>query len=198
VIAGTFGLRVQGDEPSDRGDRRLCLVVVLVGVVLVLRADPLANDHRDLVVFRRMDTHGTASVDNLQAGSRRKILLDVVVEVVVLPKDVREVAVIKIDLIADSRPVHALDLSRHQTRHHDHDDQENSSGADSAGANALALRLLVLDQLDQSPQDQQGRPIVREQMRHAADREIPHRAHQADDADDDQDDGRGERAMPRR
>ena len=58
-----------------------------------------------------------------------------------------------------------LDLGRDQAEDDDHDDQQNASGADAGRRDAFALRPLMLDQLDHTPQDQQRRPVVGEQVR---------------------------------
>ena len=82
VISRTIRFRVHRDQAADARDYRLGLIVVLVGIRLVLRANSLTDYHCDLVVVRGMHTDCTACVDDFQAGSRRKNLLQMIVEVV--------------------------------------------------------------------------------------------------------------------
>ena len=89
MIAGGFRIGIDRDQPADRGDGGLGLGVVLVGVVLVVGANALADNHGDLVVIGGMNTDRAVSVDDLQAGARREILLEMVVEVVVLRRRYR-------------------------------------------------------------------------------------------------------------
>src|SRR5450432_2276955 len=194
MIPRALGHGVNRDQAADRRYRGLGLFVVLVGVILVIRAHALADDDGDLVVVGGMHAHRATRVNHFQAGSRGERLLQMIVEVVGLPEEVGEVAVVEIHLVAKSGPVHVIHLRRDQTKYDDHDGEEHSAGADAGSARAVALRSLMLEKFDHAPQNQQRRPVVGKQVRQPAEGHDAHGAQQADDAHHDQHERPGKRA----
>src|SRR6202008_4802323 len=108
MIPGAFDLGVDSDQSTDRRDRRLGFTVVFVTVALIVSVYALAYHDRDLAVIGSMHADRTMSVDHLEAGVRRESLLQVIVVVECFPKNVGEVAVIDVDLIAQAGPVHSF------------------------------------------------------------------------------------------
>ncbi len=171
----------------------LVFCVVFVGVALVFRAHALADGDGDFVIVGGADADRAVIVIDAQAGSGgRDVLFEVVVEVEGFAKDVVEVAVVDVHVVAELAPVEARGLGGDESADDDEDDQENSAGADAASGHAVALGLLVLDQLDDAPEDQQRGPVVSEQGSQAHPGEHVQVAQQEDDAEDDQHDRSGE------
>src|SRR5262249_40629893 len=144
-----------------------------------------------------MHAHGAMIVDNFEARVPWEVLLQMIVVVERIAKHVVEITVVDIDFIAQPAPVHAFELICDQAENDDHNDKQNSTSADPRGARALVARLLMLDDLDHAPQDQQYWPVTGEQVSQLADRKNMHGAEQKDHADDDQHERPGERSMPR-
>src|ERR1019366_413905 len=119
----------------------------------------------DLVVIRGVNADRTASVDDFKASCRREGLLEMIVKVVALAEDAVEVAVVDVDVVANSGPVDAFQLGRNQTKNDDHDHQENSARANPGGTSAFPLRALMFEQFDHAPENQQHRPVTGEQVR---------------------------------
>src|SRR5579863_4081712 len=90
-----------------------------------------------------------------------------VIEVKAFVKNVVEVAVIDVHVVAQFVPVEARGLGGHESTHDDGDDKKHSSGTDAADGHAFALGLLVLDELDDAPEYEQSRPVVSEQSAQA-------------------------------
>src|SRR3974390_1968971 len=160
MISSRFRLGVNGDESARDGNCRLGFTVVLVSVGLIVSANPLANHDSDLVVIGCGHSDRAACIDHLQACSGWEGLLQVIVEVITLTEDAVEIAVVKIELIVQPGPVHAFELAGDEAEDDDHDDQEDTAGADSSGASAFALGALVLNQLDDAPEDQEHWPVI--------------------------------------
>jgi hypothetical protein len=73
--------------------------------------------------------------------------------------------------------------------------QENAAHANAARRLAVALGLLVFDQLEHAPQDQQRGPEAGKQRSEVVDIHDPHRPQQEQDSHQDQHDGPGNRTM---
>ena len=198
VIAGGLSLGVERQQPSGGGDGRLGFRVVLVGVTLALGADALADSDGNFVVVGEADADRAVIVVDAQAGNGwRQILFEVVVEVEGLAEDVIQVVVVDVHVVADLAPVETRGLGGHESEDDDEDDEKDSSGADAARGHAIALRLLILDQLDHAPQDQQRRPVVSEQSSQAHPGQHVQVAQQENDAEDNQHNRSGKRAAAR-
>src|SRR5258708_13807568 len=162
MVACTLDLGVQRDQAANCGESGLGLLVVLVSVVLIVSANALTNDYGDLVVVRGVHAHRTVIVDYFKTGAGREVLLQMVVEIEGLAENVIEIVIVNVDLVANARPVEACRLGRDQSGHNNDYDQKYSGSANPWSRGSLPLRLLVLDQLDHAPQDQEYRPIVSE------------------------------------
>ncbi len=102
-------------------------------------------------------------VVHAQAGNGgRDFLFEVIVEVEGLTEDVVEVIIVDVDVVAEFVPVDARGLGGHESAKNDDDDQKNSTGTDAARGHAVALGLLILDEFDDAPEDQEQRPVVSE------------------------------------
>jgi len=101
-------------------------------------------------------------------------------------------------LVSDFAPVEARCLGGDEPTDDDDYDEKDSSGTDAAWRKAIALRLLMLDQLDDSPQDQQQRPVVRKPRSQPRPGEQVQVAQQEDDSKHDQNERSGERTPWRR
>src|SRR2546423_1357627 len=112
-----------------------------------------------------MNADRATSGNDFQTGPGREVLLEMIVEVVALSENVGEIAVIDVEIIANSRPVHPLHLSCDQAKHYDDHDQENSPRANAGSTSSLALGALVFQQFDDAPKNKQKRPVVGEQVR---------------------------------
>ena len=88
---------------------------------------------------------------DLQARVGREGLLEVIVEIERVAEDVVEFSVVHVDFIAEPRPVHPFQLVGNKAEHNDHDNEQNSTRADSRGACAFTPRPLVLENLDHTP-----------------------------------------------
>src|ERR1700694_369142 len=198
MISGGLGLGIDRNQATDRRNSGLGFMVILVGVVLIVGANALADHYRNLVIVGSVNADRPVRVNDLDAGARREVLLEMIVEVVAMTENVAEVAVVEVELVMQTGPVHVLDLGRDQSENHDHDDQDHAPSADSRGTITLALRALMLDQLDHSPDNQQRRPVIGKQVRQAANREDAHGGHQKDGAENDQDARSGKGPAARR
>src|SRR5208283_3922717 len=119
-------------------------------------------------------------------------LFEVVIEVMGFAEDVIEIAVVDVHVVADLAPVKARGLRRHEPAKDDDDDQKNPSGADTARWHPIPLGLLVFNQLQDPPQNQQQRPVVREQSPQARPGQHVQIAEQEDDSEDNQHHGPSE------
>src|SRR5258706_2190194 len=201
MTTGGLGFGFERQKSAGCGDRRLGLRVVLVGITLTFRADALADRDDDLFFVREADPDGAVFVIDTEAGrGGRQILFKVVVEVVSLTEDVIKIAVFKVHIVAEFAPVETRGLGGDETAHDDEDHEKNSASADAARGNAIALGLLIFDQLDHAPKNQQSGPVVREQRPQPHPRKHVQVAHQEDDPDHNQHkwSGKGATAMAQR
>src|SRR4029077_8111851 len=94
-------------------------------------------------------------------------------------------------------PVEARGLGGDESADDDADNEKDAAGADAAGGYAVALGLLIVDQLDYAPEDQQRGPVVGEQSPEPHPGKHVEVAHQEDDPEDNQHKRAGKRAAAR-
>src|SRR5205823_2662441 len=90
-------------------------------------------------------------------------------------------------------PLHHLACN--QTSNYNHHHQHDTAGTDAAGSLSLAVCLLVLNQLDNAPNNQQHRPIVRKPEAKVVPGNNPHVAEKEENSDDDQHNWASERTL---
>ena len=82
--------------------------------------------------------------------------------------------------------------TRTQSEHHQEDQEHNAAEAEAARTVAVPLRVKVLGQLDQAPQDDQHRPVAGEQIAQVSPAQVAKVAQQEQHAKNDQDNGPGD------
>src|ERR1700730_19151164 len=194
MVARALDLGVQRDQAADASNCGLGLAVEFVGIALIARADALVDDHRDLVVVRSMDADRAMIIHYLEAGAGREVALEMVFEVIGFPKQILKILVVDSHVVANLAPVKTRRLSCDQPEENDDDDQKNSSGANAARACAFTQGRLILDQLDDAPEDQKQGPVMgkpQAQPRPGKDVQV---AQQKQQTKKDQNEGAGKRA----
>src|SRR5580692_6029250 len=154
MIARALIVCIENDHASADGNLRLGAGVPLVGITLVLRADPLMHNHANLIILGGTNVDGPAHVSNAQTGSSGKGLSKLVVKVKFRSEDGEIVAIVDVDLIPEFSPIHVGSLSRDQSTNDDSNDQKDATGAEPGSPSALPLRLLVFNKLDHARDDQ--------------------------------------------
>ena len=162
MVASGVHFGIEGDQAADGGQGGLGLGIELVGSGLVIGADALAHRDSDLIVVGGVDADRAMIIHDLKAGPGGEVLLEMVVEVEGIAEDVVDVFVVDAHVVANLAPVESVGLGGHQAADHDDDNQQNAARADAARGGAFTLGLLILDQLDHAPEDQQKRPVMRE------------------------------------
>ena len=128
--------------------------VVLVGILLVVGAHTFAYYDLDLIVVAGSHVYRAVIVYHLEISAGRKCLAQFVVVIESFAEEV-EVAIVNIKFVAEGMPIHPVRLRGNQPGRDDENHQENSTHAYARRAHAFALCLLVLDQLDDAPNNQQ-------------------------------------------
>src|ERR1700728_2288359 len=105
-----------------------------------------------------------------------------------------EVSAVDVHVVADLAPVETRGLGGDQYAADNDDDEKNSARADAAGGQPVALGLLVLDQLNDAPEDQQKGPVVSEPGSKARPGKHVEIAQEKDDSQNDQDERSGKGA----
>src|SRR5262249_38060371 len=127
---------------------------------LPLGIDALVDRDMDLIVVRRADVEGAAFAGHMQAAPAGESLLQIV-GVVVGVAPPRHVTAVPVKGLAKFVPV-AIYAGCAQASQHQEDDEDDSSGSDALSPVSAARSLLVLEQLDDAPEDEQDRPIMGE------------------------------------
>src|SRR5579863_576679 len=162
MISGSLIVRVQRHHASTAGDLGFGAGIPFIGVSLTLGVNALVDDHANLIIVGGNNIHSATSVGNVEAGSCREGLRQLVVIVVLGSKDCEIVVIIDVDLVFELSPVEVGRLGRNQTKKDDGNNQKYSTCAEPGGARALPLRLLIFDQFDHARDDEQHGPVVRE------------------------------------
>src|ERR1700674_100178 len=115
------------------------------------------NRNVDLTIVGGGNVHRSADIVHVQACACGKVLLQLILVIVCLPKKA-EVGIVNIDLVAKFSPVEVGGLGGNQTKENESHDQNHAASADSGSARAGPLRLLVFDELDNACKDEQHRP----------------------------------------
>src|SRR5579862_714613 len=184
-MVANLSLGVENHRVACESDLWFGLLVVFIGVILAFGAHALANYHGDLLVISDADVHRAVIVIDAKAGNRGRYgLFEMVVEIVGLAKNVVEVAAIDAHVVADLTPVKSRGLGGNESADDNDDDQKNPAGSDAARRQSIALGLLVLDQLEHSPQNQQQWPVVGEPGSQARPGEQVHVAQKENDSKD--------------
>src|SRR4051812_6551419 len=97
-------MSAQSDFVAADGDQWLGGRIGLVSFCLIVCVNPFVRGHMNLVVFGRNHVHSTTVVDDMQAATGRKILLQLVFVTVAVTEQ-RQIFVPKIDVVADLIPV---------------------------------------------------------------------------------------------
>src|SRR4030088_1478003 len=117
-----------------------------------------------------------------------------VVEAKWFPKKILKILVVDSHVVANLAPIKTRRLSCDQPEENDDDDQENSSGANAGRACAVTQGRLILDQLDDTPEDQKQRPVMGKPQAQPRPGEDVQVAQQKEQAKKDQNEGAGKRA----
>ena len=192
MSASAFCVGVQRNIAIADRDLRFGAGVVFIGILLPVGANSLADYNLDLVVVRDVHIDRAVIVHHAEAAARWKRLCQLVV-IVVRVSEQRKVAVVDVDLIADGLPVHACGLRSDQPGHDQDNQQEHASGTDPGRPRAFALGLLIVEQLDDAPDDEQQRPKTREQVTQAVPMQNAHRLQQEHNSQDDEHNRAGHR-----
>ena len=96
-----------------------------------------------------------------------------------------EIIIAEVDMLADLFPVKAGSLSCRHPENNQKDQQQDSSNTDSGGARALSLGLLILDEFDYTPQNDQRRPVSSEPTQKRLGVQHVHRGQQKHDSQQD-------------
>src|SRR6476646_2876382 len=158
VVPGALRIRVQGDRVVSDIDLRFGTGIDPVGLILVVCVYALVRRHADLLVVRDGQVYGAVLIYDAQAGAGGEILL----HLVVVREGVAEklkVIIAQIDVVAERIQIqagcrcgrHAEDNQKYQ--------QQNATGSDSCRAHAFLLSLLVFEQLDHAPKNDESWPI---------------------------------------
>src|SRR5258708_35561382 len=160
MVARALDPVVQCAQAADGSNCGLGLAVEFVGIALIASAYALVDDHRNPVVVRSMDTDRAMIINYLEAGTGREVALQMVVEAIGFPKQILKILVVDSHVVANLAPVKTRRLSCDQPEENDDDDQKNSFGTNTGRAGAFAQGRLILDQLDDAPEDQKQGPVM--------------------------------------
>src|SRR5260370_13692454 len=194
MVARALDLGVQRDQAADGGNCGLGLAVEFVGIALIASADALVDDHRNLVVVRSMDADRAMIIKDLEAGTGGEVAIEMVVEAIGFPKQILKILVVDSHVVANLAPVKMRRLSCDQAEENDDDDQKNSCGANAGRACTFTQGRLILDQLDDAPEDQKQRPVMGKPQAQPRPGEDVQVAQQKQQAKKDQNEGTGKRA----
>ena len=158
AVAGALGIGIQSYDVAVDRELGLGGGIIFVRVSLAVGIDPLVRGHVNLVIVRSGQVHRSAIAVDAQAAARRKVLLELVFVTVVVPEQ-GDILVSQIDVVANLIPVKARSLGGRHSEHDQENQQQHSAGSDARGACSFSLRLLVLDQLDHAPENDQGGPV---------------------------------------
>ena len=193
VVSGSVVVACQGYNVAAGAKLGPGLGVPLIGVALAVSANCFVQGDFNLVRLARCNPDRPAIIRDAQAALGRERLFQAFVVTIGMAEE-RQVAIIDLDVVAQPRPVQARRLGGGQAADDQHHQQDYASGADAARPETLALIALVLAQLDQAPQDDQGRPVLREDASQRAPVQHADVGQQQRQADDDQNHGTGKRS----
>src|SRR6202047_361621 len=194
MVARALDLGVQRHQAAECSNCGLGLAVEFVGVALIASADALVDDYRNLVVVRSMHADRAMIIKHLEAGAGGEVALEMAVEVIGFPKQILKILVVDSHVVANLAPVKTRRLSCDQPEENDDDDQKNSSSANAGRAGAFTLGCLILDQLDDAPEDQKQRPVMGKPQAQPRPGEDVQVAQQKEHAKKDQNEGAGKSA----
>ena len=95
----------------------------------------------------------------MQVSPCRKFLPQLIVIAVGVPKQ-REIAIVNVDLISNLAPVKTGRLGSCQSEKDQDDQQKNLPRTNSRRPRAISLCLVILHQLDDTPKNNQYRPVM--------------------------------------
>src|SRR5450755_765306 len=196
VIARALRVCVDSNQVAADIDSGFGGEIVLIRALLVSRVQSLRDHDLNLVVVGIANNHISTIAGDVQIRRSWKRLRNLIAESVTGPEEMHvleKVVTRPVKMVAKRIPIETRSLSGGYAETNQHDQQKYPAYADAGISSSFMLSLLVLHQLNNAPQDEQHRPIMRIPVPEGCPVEHTHRPHEEHDSNNDQHDRPGER-----